>query len=485
MTRWLARWSFLALIASCLTLGCSGNQPADGGTPDTTVTDSTRPDAQPADVIDAALDAIPGDAAADGALDAPVVGPIVITLALDRTVVMAGQTVVGTAAYRNVSGAVVNMRRALITVRRPGATHAGGPFDDFAPGLGPTAVAASTASPLVASRAFTAADPVGAWDAYATYENDTGVFVDGPSVHLTVEVPATSGAIALGSWIPGAPGDPTRIDAFTTLVGTAPSIVHWYQSWAGAPAFSTARFDAVVAHGAMPMLTWEPWDTSGGVTQPTYTLSAIVAGNHDAYLRSYARAAAAWGHTFYLRIAHEMNGDWYPWCIGVNGNTAAQYVAAWRHVVDLFRAEGATNVRWVWCPNVAYTGSAPFASVYPGDAYVDWIGLDGYNRGTSAPGSSWRPLRDVFLASHDALAALTSRPMMIAEVSSAEQGGDKAAWIRTGLLTDLAVALPRVRAVVWFDELKEADWRVNSSAASLAAFSEVAASPLFAGHLPL
>ena len=141
-------------------------------------------------------------------------------------------------------------------------------------------------------------------------------------------------------------------------------------------------------------------------------------------------------------------------------------------------------MRWVWCPNVAYSGSAPFASVYPGDAYVDWIGLDGYNPGTSRPGSSWRSFHDVFVASHDALAALSPRPMMIAETSSAEQGGDKAAWIRTGLLTDLAAGLPRVRAVVWFDELKEADWRVNSSASSLAAFSEVAASPMFAGRLP-
>lgn len=290
--------------------------------------------------------------------------------------------------------------------------------------------------------------------------------------------------VALGAWIPGSPGDPSRIDAYTALVGTAPNVVHWYQSWARFADFPQASADAVLAHSAMPMLTWEPWDTSMGVAQPAYALRAIIAGDHDAYIHRWALAAAAWGHTLYLRFAHEMNGNWYPWCIGVNGNSAAEYVAAWRHVVDIFRADGATNVRWVWCPNVEYTGSTPFSDVYPGDAYTDWIALDGYNQGTSRPGTRWRTFREVFVASHDALALLSPHPMMIAETSSAEEGGDKAAWIRTAFLTELPAVLPRVRAVVWFDENKLSDWRVNSSATSLAAFSEIAASPTLSGHLP-
>src|SRR5436853_485094 len=83
-------------------------------------------------------------------------------------------------------------------------------------------------------------------------------------------------------------------------------------------------------------LAWLPWVTTGGVGRPAYALRAIAAGEHDAYVREWARAAAAWGGPLYLRFAHEMNGDWYPWSVGVNGNTSADYQAAWRHVVDIF-----------------------------------------------------------------------------------------------------------------------------------------------------
>ncbi len=233
------------------------------------------------------------------------------------------------------------------------------------------------------------------------------------------------------------------------------------------------------------MVTWEPWNHTGDVSQPAYTLRTIIDGHHDDYIRQWARDAASWGRPMYLRFAHEMNCNWYPWSPGVNGNTSsAEYVAAWRHIHDVFRQEGATNVRWVWSPNVAYNGSIPFEEVYPGDAYVDWVGLDGYNWGTAKPQSSWQELAAIFGPSYETLAAMTNKPMMIAETASAELGGDKAAWIREGLLNELPARFPRVRAVIWFNEYKETDWRVNSSEASLTAYREVAASSSYQGRLP-
>jgi hypothetical protein len=292
--------------------------------------------------------------------------------------------------------------------------------------------------------------------------------------------------IAMGAYIPGASWDAKRIDAHTAMVGTAPAIVMWYQDWAHADVnrFAAGTLDAVVARGAMPLVTWEPWDYTGGADQPAYSLAAINGGAHDDYIRGWARDAAAWGKPFYLRFAHEMNGTWYPWAVGVNGNTAADYVSAWKHVVAIFRQEGATNVRWVWCANVIFDGSAPLAQVYPGDAWVDWVALDGYNWGTSQDWSAWQSLVGVFGQSHNALAALTNKPMMISEVASAEVGGNKATWISRGFLTDLPKRLPRVRAVIWFDENKETDWRVNSSRASLDAYRRVAASAQYQGRLP-
>lgn len=302
--------------------------------------------------------------------------------------------------------------------------------------------------------------------------------------------------IALGAFISGAPDNPEKIEEFTRMVGAPPRIIMWYQSWGDAYGnkFDVAKLNTAASWGAMPMITWEPWGLEpeasssragdSSAPQPEYALTTIIAGEHDAYIRQWARDAAAWNRPFYLRFAHEMNGYWYPWSPGLNGNTSAQYVAAWRHIHDIFQQEGATKVRWVWSPNVADDRSTAFTHVYPGDAYVDWVALDGYNWGTTQPWSSWSEFARIFGPSYDELAAMTNKPIMIAETASTEIGGDKAQWIRQGLLNDVVSRFPRVRAVVWFHEDKETDWRVNSSRRSLAAYSEVAASPLYQGRLP-
>ncbi|MGN6698588.1 MAG: hypothetical protein ACTHMR_10540, partial [Thermomicrobiales bacterium] len=91
---------------------------------------------------------------------------------------------------------------------------------------------------------------------------------------------------------------------------------------------------------------------------------------------------------------------------------------------------------------------------------------------------------DYYRDSYAALVALTDKPLMISEIACTEDGGDKAAWIKQAFLADLPDLFPRVRAVVWFQERKETDWRVDSSPAALAAYRAVAASPHYHGHLP-
>jgi hypothetical protein len=228
--------------------------------------------------------------------------------------------------------------------------------------------------------------------------------------------------------------------------------------------------------GAIPILTWEPWTYAGGegpggasLQQPRYQLRRIITGKMDDYIRAYARAMRSFNHPILLRFAPEMNGNWNSWSTGVNGNRPGDYVRAWRHVHRIFVAAGATNVLWVWAPNVTYRDSKPLAGLYPGNAYVDLVGLDGYNWGLVNPGSRWQGFGDIFGPTLKTVATLApGKPVLITETASTEIGGSKATWI-----AELFAGLrrhPEIIGVNWFNQVKETDWRVQSSPAAEQAF---------------
>jgi glycosyl hydrolase family 26 len=281
--------------------------------------------------------------------------------------------------------------------------------------------------------------------------------------------PAGAAPLALGAYIPGASEDPSLIDAFGRKVGRKPVIVLSYKDWSSLP-FDRAELDSIWRRGAIPMLTWEPWTSSG---RP-FPLRGIAEKRFDRYLRRAAGSAKMWGKPFFVRFAHEMNGPWFPW--GREG-TARDYRKAWKHVVDLFRYHGATNVKWVWSPNEDSGGTHPLAPFYPGDEWVDWIAFDGFNFGGTV---GWPSFTTLFGSTYDRLARLTDRPMMVAETGANEEGGDKAAWITSGLRRE-APRFPRLRALIWFDdEQPRADLRIDSSPESLQAFRRAVDSPVFA-----
>jgi hypothetical protein len=268
-----------------------------------------------------------------------------------------------------------------------------------------------------------------------------------------------------------------ELPGFEADAGKRASLFLSYSSFANDSDFPSSDAAAVVAHGATPVVTWEPWDpASGSASQPAYRLSAIISGADDAYITRWANEVRAFGHPIWLRFAHEMNGDWYPWAESVNGNAPGQYVAAWRHVHDLFAHAGATNVAWIWTPNVVYPGTTALAELYPGDAYVNWVGVDGYNWGSTRP-QGWQSPEAVFGETLSALRQLSSRPIVIGETASAEAGGSKAAWINQFFAT--LAAHPEVRAFLWFNLNKETDWRIESSPAATQAFAQGIANPRF------
>jgi hypothetical protein len=284
--------------------------------------------------------------------------------------------------------------------------------------------------------------------------------------------PVSTARLRFGAATPNGPLASAELDEVARLAGESPSSVLFYKDFLQAPPIS--EMNAARARGAVPLVAWEPWAWGGGLDQPAYALDRIAAGDFDARIVEWGQALAAWGYPVQLRFAHEMNGDWYPWAEGVNGNGAGDYVQAWRHVHDVVAATGASNVSWVWSPNVPYWGSTDLAGLFPGAGYVDVVALDGYNWGTSASWSGWISPQDLFAPGIAELRALApGLPILIAETASSEAGGSKAAW-NTDLVSYLA-AQPDVMGFVWFHMQKEADWRINSSDASAAAFKSALA----------
>jgi endoglucanase len=270
------------------------------------------------------------------------------------------------------------------------------------------------------------------------------------SVVLALLPGAASGRVAMGAYIRGADIHPGKIDRFADKVGRRPVVVGIYRDWGTGPVLEAEQLEEIWRRGAMPMVTLEPWSAS---------LRSIARGRHDRYIRGMARRAARWGKPIMLRFAHEMNGNWYPWG---TGTSAVTYKRAWRHLVRVFRHNGASNVLWIWCPYAG--GDLPFSSRFPGGRWVDWVGLDGLNWGGAF---GWHSFGEIFGGAYRRLTRLSHKPVILAEVGSGTVGGSKAAWLRRALFHTLP-RMRRVHALVWWSASDpRGDIRVNSSRSAL------------------
>ena len=313
--------------------------------------------------------------------------------------------------------------------------------------------------------------------------------------------------IALGAYFyqngECAPADNGAVNAWKSSAGRLPAVWMIFQGWTGWNQFPTESARRARQLGGQLLVTWEPWNSglkSGG---STWSCKAIASGARDSYIRTYARAVKNSGVPVMIRFAHEMNGDWYPWGTAFshrsrrnNGNSPQNYVAMWHRVVSLFRAEGARNAKWVWAPNIHFLNkhnslfnqNADLAALYPGDGFVDWIGLSVYN---DASRRNWRTFSDLFDGAYNCVTRISDKPLMIAELGATETGAphgtSKAAWISQALLRDIPTRYPRVKLVNWFCRDKtdsgEANYRFDSSYASLTAFRDAANSPFYSGRL--
>lgn len=285
-------------------------------------------------------------------------------------------------------------------------------------------------------------------------------------------------APAFGVALDGLPVTTQMIDAAKASTGLPVRLVQFYVQWpakADAPFESQAdSLNAIRAAGAVPCVTWEPMSIGAGGRETAIPAERIIAGDYDAYIADFARAVRNFGAPVLMRLAHEMNLARYHWgsdTAGYGPESPERYKAMFRRVVDIFRAQGAGNALFVFCPNVdslpAEAWNRPSA-YYPGHAHVDVLGMDGYNWGTTHTkarhgyDSSFRSFKDIFHPLFVELTALApGKPVMVFETASASAGGDKAHWVEQALDTAAAWEL---RAIVWFEVDKEQDWPLRAGA---------------------
>jgi mannan endo-1,4-beta-mannosidase len=254
-----------------------------------------------------------------------------------------------------------------------------------------------------------------------------------------------SSAGYLGVYKPGVPPNYAPIADFAQTIGEQPNLVGYYSGWA--EKFPSSFAQKLHSHHQIPYVQIDP----------TYaTVSQIAAGTYDAYLDTYADSVRDFGHAVVIGFGHEMNARWYSW--GYGHVKAATFVAAWRHIVTLFRAEGADNVTWLWTINRDTPRTGPIARWWPGQAYVTWVGIDGYY---TRPSDTFDT---VFGRTIRQVRTFTQKPVLLSETAVGPSAD------RLGNITDLfnGLAQYKMLGLVWFDMPSDTgvineDWQIENN----------------------
>lgn len=256
--------------------------------------------------------------------------------------------------------------------------------------------------------------------------------------------------------------DNSKKESFETILNledaleTTFPIIHIYNAWGSKEEekFPALSVKTIINMGSIPMITWEPWlgdfDDTEYVGIPSIEkrdrdcLKAISEGTYDKYIRFWAQDAKEIEKPIYIRFGHEMNDPYrYPW--GPQNNKPIDFIKAWQHVHEIFKNEGANNVLWVWSPHPSYKY---FEAFYPGEKYVDYVGLGVLNFGTAASWSKWWSFEDLFGKDYNDLAKF-NKPIMIAEFGSLNVGGNRADWFADAL-RDLPTKFPLIKSILFF-----------------------------------
>jgi mannan endo-1,4-beta-mannosidase len=256
----------------------------------------------------------------------------------------------------------------------------------------------------------------------------------------------------IGVYEAGAVHSYAPVTAFDRKAGMRANLLLAFSGWH--EPFLAGFAQRAREQGALPLIQINPTGT---------TLTDIINGDSDTYLRSYAVAVADYRYPVVLSFGHEMNGNWYPWSSG--HVMAATFVAAWRHVVSMFRREGAGNAIWLWTVSANATAVA-LRPWWPGAGWTDWVGIDGYYY---FPSETYASVIGPTLAR---IRAFTDAPVLLSEVAIGTTK-DRAGQIN-GLFR--ATSDDHLLGIVWFDVARHdpplhQDWRLEDDPAALRTFA--------------
>ncbi len=281
--------------------------------------------------------------------------------------------------------------------------------------------------------------------------------------------------VLLGAYADGLPQSLEHALRLEQAIGTTFPLVQLYVGWGDKAehAFPRRTVTTIWNMGSVPVITWEPWlagfenarhpHLPVRAERDLHGLTAVARGDYDFYIDRWAADVASVRHPIFIRVAHEMNDPYrYPW--GPQHNSKEEFIAAWRHIVQRFRAAGADNAMWVWSPHVAYEY---WDLYYPGGEYVDWVATGVLNFGPIAQWSRWWTFDEIFGLKYERMASF-GKPIMIAEFGSLGVGGDRPAWYRSAL-ERLPERYPAVRALIFFEvgsdqtvTYQKVDWTVGT-----------------------
>lgn len=293
------------------------------------------------------------------------------------------------------------------------------------------------------------------------------------------ETPESTLPLFFGIALDGYPVTGESLSQVRRDLGISPQIVVFYLQWPESPAkahFPKESLDFIWSYGSIPCISWEPM-TCQGTAERMIPFREIIEGRYDPYLKSFAEAARRWKKPFIIRFAHEMNTMRYHWgtTLEAFGSDSPEiYRLIFKYVVNFFRREGANNVLWAFCPNAESVPDSSYQpdarwnearNYYPGDRFVDILGMDGYNWGStqtrekSGWDSRWQSFREIFSNLHEELRSIApGKPLMVFETSSVGEPDQLTIWLREALAT---LHRWQVRGLVWFQVNKEVDWRID------------------------